>query len=118
MKKNSLNSVTQRRDHFGDTSEGSVALLHPTQVSAEWLPESALRDALIREKLPAALASKTLFWINIRQYLAHQDAQLPPEDYLQHWREIYERCLNQDPSHLPNLSYVSFERPLSAQDVN
>jgi hypothetical protein len=82
------------------------------------MPESVLRDALIAERLPTALASRTLFWINIRQYLAHQDAQLPPEDYLRHWREIYRLCLAQDTSRLRGLSYVSFDEPNGISDMN
>ncbi len=82
------------------------------------MPESALRDALIAERLPAALARRTLFWINIRRYLAHQDAQLPPEDYLRHWREIYRCCMAKDLSRLRDLSYVSFDEPKDPNGPN
>jgi hypothetical protein len=84
----------------------------------EWLPESALRDALIAERLPAAVGGQNLFWINIRQYLSHDDAQLPPEEYLRHWREIYRSCLNQETSRLSALSYVSVEGPMDGSDLN
>jgi hypothetical protein len=86
--------------------------------SSEWLPESTLRDALIAERLPADVAGQTLFWINVRQYLGSQDAQLPPDDYLRHWREIYTSCMNADTARLRSLSYVSFEAPRSATEVN
>jgi hypothetical protein len=84
----------------------------------EWLPESALRDALIAERLPAAVVGQNLFWINSRQYLSHEDAQLPPEEYLRHWREIYRSCLNQETSRLSALSYVSVEGPMDGSDMN
>ncbi len=77
----------------------------------DWMPESALRDALIAGKLPQALRDRNLFWINIRQYLRHSDADLPPEDYLRHWRAVYECCLAEDTEALRALSYVTFEDP-------
>ncbi len=80
----------------------------------EWLPESALRDALFAGRLPAALREKTLFWINVSRYLKHEHANLPPEDYLNHWRAVYECCLSQDLSVLRGLSYVSVEKPPEA----
>jgi hypothetical protein len=90
---------------------------HSPQASGEWLPESTLRDALIAERLPTTLSRKNLFWINIRRYLNHRDAQLPPEEYLRHWREIYRSCLNRDTARLSGLSYVSVEGPVEG-DVN
>ncbi len=80
----------------------------------EWIPESKLRDALLSDKLPAAVRDKNLFWINVRQYLQHQHAQLPPEDYLNHWKAVYECCLSQDLETLRRLSYVSFDDPNDA----
>ncbi len=80
----------------------------------EWIPESKLRDALLPGKLPAAVRNKNLFWINVRRYLQHQNAQLPPEDYLNHWKAIYECCLSQDLETLRRLSYVSFDEPKDA----
>ena len=77
----------------------------------DWVPESELRDTLISGRLPAALKDKTLFWVNVRRYLQHADAQLPAEDYLKHWAEIYRCCLSEDTSDLRGLSYVSFEEP-------
>ena len=77
----------------------------------EWIPERELRDALLVEKLPPAVSNKNLFWINPRRYLTHSDAQLPPEDYLHHWKEIYDTFLSDDPSTLRCLSYLSFEAP-------
>jgi hypothetical protein len=77
----------------------------------EWMPESELRDALISERLPHALRHKNLFWINVRQYLQHEHANLPPEDYLRHWRDVYQSCLSEDLAQLRGLSYVSFEDP-------
>jgi hypothetical protein len=77
----------------------------------EWLPESEFRDTLLMEKLPAALRDKNFFWINVRQYLTSEDAQLAPEDYLRHWQEIYECCLSDDLSRLRRVSYLSFEGP-------
>jgi hypothetical protein len=79
--------------------------------SQEWIPESTLRDALVPGKLPAAVRNKNLFWINVRQYLQHQHAQLPPDDYLKQWKAVYECCLSQDLETLRRLSYVSFEVP-------
>jgi hypothetical protein len=90
----------------------------PSAVTGEWVPESSLRDALIAERLPAALGCQNLFWINIGQYLNHDDAQLPPEEYLRHWREIYRSCLNQDTARLRGLSYVSVEGPTGGSDLN
>jgi hypothetical protein len=93
---------------------GSV---HPAEVPAamisalQWTPESALRDALIAERLPAAIAGRTLFWINIQQYLSHRDSQLPPEEYLRHWRDIYQCCLTEDTRRLQQLSYLSLQSP-------
>ena len=87
-------------------------------LGAEWVPESVVRDALIADRLPAAVSSRTLFWINVPRYLAHDDAQLPPEDYLRHWREIYRCCLADEPVTLRGLSYVSFEEPATADDLN
>jgi hypothetical protein len=84
----------------------------------EWMPESELRDVLFRGKLPAALRNKNLFWINIQRYLKHSDADLPPDDYLRHWNEVYERCLSEDLSTLRGLTYVSFEEPTSERDVH
>jgi len=82
--------------------------------SQEWIPESKLRDALLSGKLPAAVRDRNLFWINVRQYLQHQNAQLPPEDYLNHWKAVYECCLSQDLETLRRLSYVSFDDPADA----
>jgi hypothetical protein len=79
--------------------------------SHDWMPESALRDALIAGKLPHAIRDHNLFWINVRQYLQHEHADLPPDDYLRHWQQIYECCLSEDISALRGLSYVSFEDP-------
>jgi hypothetical protein len=105
----------------GVPEQGCGAVL-PSQAVAlrvgEWLPESALRDALIAERLPAALSCQNLFWVNIQQYLNHDDAQLPPEEYLRHWREIYRSCLNQDTARLSGLSYVSVEGPVDGSDLN
>jgi len=83
----------------------------------EWMPESELRDVLFRGKLPAALRDKNLFWINIPRYLKHEDADLPAEDYLRHWNEVYEHCLAEDVAALRGLSYVSFEEP-AEQEVH
>ncbi len=80
-------------------------------LAPEWMPESELRDALISEKLPHALQHRNLFWINVRRYLQHEHAQLPPEDYLRHWRDVYQCCLAEDTSTLRGLSYVSFDDP-------
>ncbi|MGA2000220.1 MAG: hypothetical protein ABSG52_09515 [Terriglobales bacterium] len=77
----------------------------------EWIPESEFRDTLLVQKLPAALREKNFFWINVRQYLTSDDAQLAPEDYLRHWQEIYECCLSDDLSRLRRVSYLSFEGP-------
>jgi hypothetical protein len=77
----------------------------------EWIPESEFRDTLLVQKLPAALRGKNFFWINVRQYLTHDDAQLPPEDYLRHWQEIYDCCLSDDLAGLRRVSYLSFEGP-------
>jgi hypothetical protein len=77
----------------------------------DWIPESEFRDTLLVQKLPAALRDKTLFWINVRQYLTHDDAQLEPEHYLRHWKEIYDSCLSDDLSTLRRLSYLSFDAP-------
>ncbi len=77
----------------------------------EWIPESEFRDTLLTQKLPVAVRDKNLFWINVRQYLTHGDAQLPPEDYLRHWKEIYDCCMAEDLSTLRRLSYLSFEPP-------
>ena len=77
----------------------------------EWIPERVFRDTLLVEELPAALRGKNLFWINPRRYLTHSDAQLPPEDYLHHWKEIYDTCLSDDLSTMRRLSYLSFEAP-------
>jgi hypothetical protein len=74
----------------------------------EWIPERELRDTLLVEKLPAALRGRNLFWINPRRYLTHDHAQLPPEDYLRHWKGIYDTCLSDDLSTLRRLSYISF----------
>jgi len=123
-----------RKDFFRSTAKDSQGWASPetkipdpcglpsqvggSQVGGEWLPESALRDALIAERLPAALSCQNLFWINIQQYLNHDDAQLPPEEYLRHWREIYRSCLNQDTTRLSELSYVSIEGPMGGSDLN
>jgi len=80
-------------------------------VAPEWTPESQIRDALLPERLPRALQGRTLFWINLREYLQHDDAQLPPEDYLNHWKAIYQCCLSEDVSDLRRLSYVRVEEP-------
>jgi len=80
----------------------------------EWIPESEFRDTLLVQKLPAALRSKNFFWINVRQYLIHADAQLPPEDYLRHWKEIYDSCLSDDLTNLQRVSYLSVEPPRDA----
>jgi hypothetical protein len=96
----------------------SLSSSSKSSASSDWLPESTLRDALIAERLPAAVADQTLFWINVRRYLDHQDAQLPPDDYLRHWREIYSSCLEADTSRLRGLSYVSFEAPATDTEVN
>jgi hypothetical protein len=77
----------------------------------EWIPESAFRDTLLVQKLPAALRDKNLFWINVRRYLTHNDAHLPAEDYLRHWKEIYDSCLSDDCSLVRRVSYLSFEPP-------
>jgi hypothetical protein len=77
----------------------------------DWIPESEFRDTLLQQKLPAALRDKNFFWINVRQYLTHDDARLPPEDYLRHWKEIYDCCLSDDLATLRRLSYLSFEAP-------
>jgi hypothetical protein len=77
----------------------------------EWVPESRFRDTLLVEKLPAALRTRNLFWINVRQYLTHDDAQLPPEDYLRHWKKVYECCMSHDLRTLRRLSYLSFDAP-------
>ncbi len=79
--------------------------------SPEWMPEAELRDALLREKLPQALRGKNLFWINVGQYLKHEHADLPPEDYLNHWKAVYDCCLTNAQSDLRRLSYISFEPP-------
>jgi len=79
--------------------------------SRKWIPESEFRDTLLVQKLPAALRDKNFFWINVRQYLTHDDARLPPEDYLRHWKEIYDCCLAEDVATLRRLSYLSFEEP-------
>jgi len=84
----------------------------------EWVPESQLRDALISGRLPAALRGKTLFWINIRRYLQHEHSQLPAEDYLQHWEQIYRCCVSDDTAALRGLSYVSFKEPKSTEGLN
>lgn len=95
---------------------GGTVLL--PEVTSEWLPESVLRDALIAERLPATVVGRNLFWVNIRQYLSHNDAQLPPEQYLRHWREIYRSCLNEDTAWLSGLSYVSVEGPVDGSELN
>jgi len=77
----------------------------------KWIPEREFRDTLLVEKLPSALRGKNLFWINPRRYLTHDHAQLPPEDYLRHWKEIYDICLSDDLSRLRRLSYISFDAP-------
>ena len=77
----------------------------------EWIPECEFRDTLLVQKLPAALRGKNFFWINVRRYLTHHDAQLPPEDYLRHWKEIYDCCLSDDLSRLRSVSYLSFKEP-------
>ncbi len=82
--------------------------------SQEWVPESRLRDALVAGKLPAAVRDKNLFWINVRQYLQSPNAQLPPEDYLNHWKAVYECCLSHDLETLRRLSYVSVDDPADA----
>lgn len=79
----------------------------------EWIPESKFRDTLLLEKLPVALRDKNFFWINVRQYLTHEDAHLPPEDYLRHWQEIYHCCLADDLARLRRVSYLSFDAPPS-----
>jgi hypothetical protein len=79
----------------------------------EWMPESKFRDTLLVEKLPAALRDRNFFWINVRQYLTHDDAHLPPEDYLRHWQEIYQCCLSDDLARLRRVSYLSFDAPKS-----
>ena len=84
----------------------------------EWIPESKLRDALFRGKMPAALRDRNLFWVNVQRYLQHADANLPAEDYLNHWKSVYECCLAEDVSTLRGLSYVSFEEPKSKRDVH
>jgi hypothetical protein len=82
----------------------------------QWIAERELRDTLLEENLPAAFRGKNLFWINVLQYLRHDDADLPPEDYLRHWKEIYDICLSDDLSALRRLSYLSFEAP-SDKDI-
>lgn len=84
----------------------------------EWLPESALRDALIADRLPTVLGGANLFWVNVREYLSHGDAQLPAEQYLLHWREIYRSCLNQETERLRNISYVRLGEPGRGSDWN
>jgi hypothetical protein len=83
----------------------------------DWIPECEFRDTLLIEKLPAALRARNLFWINVRQYLTHDDANLPPEDYLRHWQQIYHCCLSDDLSNLRRLSYLSFEPPRQKKDI-
>lgn len=79
----------------------------------EWIPESEFRDTLLAQELPAALRTRNLFWINVRRYLKHGDADLPPEDYLRHWKKIYDSCMSDDLSTLRRLSYLCFEKPKS-----
>lgn len=77
----------------------------------EWIPECKFRDTLLVQKLPAALRDKNFFWINVRQYLASDDAHLPSEDYLRHWKEIYDCCISDDLARLRRVSYLSFDGP-------
>ena len=77
----------------------------------EWIPECEFRDTLLVQKLPVALRDKNFFWINVRQYLTHDDAQLPAEDYLRHWQEIYECYLSDDLARLRRVSYLRFDGP-------
>jgi hypothetical protein len=84
----------------------------------DWIPEQEFRDTLLTEKLPVALRTRNLFWINVRQYLCHDDAQLPAEDYLRRWKEIYHCCLSDDLSTLRRLSYLSFEAPKKKRDLH
>ena len=84
---------------------------HELSLPSEWIPEREFRDTLLGEKLPAAVRGKNLFWINVRQYLTHHDAQLAPEDYLRHWKEVYDCCLADNLAALQRLSYLSFDPP-------
>jgi hypothetical protein len=79
----------------------------------EWLPESELRDALVPGELPHALRGRNLFWINIRKFLQHTDADLPAENYLQHWQTVYQCFLNEDAAALRGLSYIAAEDPFA-----
>ncbi len=90
---------------------GCYWMKHDLPQAPEWIPESEFRDTLLTEKLPKALRDKNLFWINVCQYLTHDDAQLPPEDYMRHWKEVYECCLSDNLSTLRRLSYLSFDGP-------
>lgn len=85
---------------------------------SEWVPESQLRDALISERLPAALRGRTLFWINVRRYLQHEHSRLPAEDYLKHWQQIYRWCVSDDWAALGGLSYVALAEPGSPEKAN
>jgi hypothetical protein len=77
----------------------------------KWIPESEFRDTLLEQELPVALRDKNFFWINVRWYLKHDDAQLPPEDYLRHWKKIYDCCLSDELSTVRRLSYLSLDAP-------
>lgn len=79
----------------------------------DWMPESELRDALVREQLPHALRGKNLFWINIKQFLQSGDSDLPAENYLQHWQAVYQCFLDENASALRGLSYVTTEDPFA-----
>ncbi len=93
-----------------------MPMTHPP--GSEWVPESQLRDALISERLPAALRDRTLFWINVRRYLQHEDSRLPAEDYLKHWQQIYRWCVSDDWAALGGLSYVALAEPGSPEKAN
>ena len=84
---------------------------HDLPPGPEWIPECKFRDTLLVQRLPAAFRNKNLFWINVRRYLTHDDAHLPPEDYLRHWKDIYDSCLTDDLSTLRRFSYLSFDPP-------
>ena len=122
MRKSSSRSITKRSQEWTNpeneigVSKGAAAA--SPLPSAGWLPESALRDALIAETLPTALAGENLFWINVVQYLNHQHAQLPPEEYLRHWREVYRSCLNRDTTRLSELAYLSVHEPKRGSGLN
>ncbi len=84
----------------------------------DWVPESAVRDALFSGKLPSGYGDRNLFWINIRQYLTHAHAQLPPDEYLRHWREVYRSFVASNTGWLRALSYLRLERPQNSVRVN